>query len=274
MSQQIISPKAWLNGKSFDVSKPIFRADSPAFLRGDALWEVLRIESGKMIGWELHFQRILQGLVDAGLINADRQTFVRKQILEQTEKARLATKKYACGKLYYAVLPNNKKLDILAIVEQYQPLKANAYLAGFRAIISDLPHPMLGKYGKSTSYQWSRIAQRHAEKAGANMAILLHNNEIIEATTAAVIWKCEDQWFTVRKNNGALPSTTVTLLEQLGIQFTYLKATVADLKNANSVVLVSALRLAVGLSSLDKHAYTMPDKEASLLRLMLLKSAK
>ncbi len=263
------STRAWLNGVAFDIRQPIFRADSQAFLRGDALWEVLRIENGKMIGWNLHFDRIRRGLSDARLTDRD----LGEEILAGTAAARAAAASYACGKLYLAVLPNGDGFDVLATTENYSPPSDERYTAGFRAVISELPHPMLGAYGKSTSYQWSRIAQRRAEARGGDMAILLNGDEIVEATTAAVIWYRDERWWTVRDNNGALPSTTVHSLERLGMTFTRVRAKVLDLKRADSVVLVSALRLAVGLTSLDEHIYAAPDEAAAPLRVMLLGSA-
>lgn len=109
-----------------------------------------------------------------------------------------------------------------------------------------VPHPGLGGWGKSVSWQWGRVAQREARAAGADAGLLLRpDGEVAEAASAAVLWREAGVWRTCRPQSGALASTAVQGLVDAGVEVQGTRATLSRLAEAEAVCLASALRLVV-----------------------------
>jgi branched-subunit amino acid aminotransferase/4-amino-4-deoxychorismate lyase len=122
--------------------------------------------------------------------------------------------------------------------------------------------------GKSTSYHWSRYAQREAEARGASEALLAREGVLIEAASAALLWRRSGQWYT-SEGQGELPSVTLAELRSAGVNIAAGVLRESDLGQLESLCLVSALRLAVAVTAVDLQPVVAALDEAQALRELL-----
>lgn len=139
----------------------------------------------------------------------------------------------------------------------WTPPNAAAYVRGATCIRSRIPHPGLGALGKTTSYHWARSAQREARSQGATDALLEGpNGAIVEAATAALVWREGERWFA--PEGPALASVTLSALwERQGPlrDAVHAPASWARLERADEVLLLSSLRLAMRVGRLGARSW-------------------
>jgi 4-amino-4-deoxychorismate lyase len=109
---------------------------------------------------------------------------------------------------------------------------------------------------KSTSYAVNMAAQRYARTQGADDVIYRSiEGEVLEGPTATVVWATGERLVTVPTDTGILPGTTAAyLFEQAkayGFDPAIRRARVDELHDADAVWLVSSVRGAVPVVSLD-----------------------
>jgi len=127
--------------------------------------------------------------------------------------------------------------------------------AGVAAVTASFPHPGLGSLGKSASYHWSIVARREALAQGAGEALLVRDGCLLEGATSALVW-CRGGRWSSSDSPAVLPSVTLATLRETGVAIDagelrsdVLKPGVAA--PIEGLVLLSALRLAVAVSSVD-----------------------
>ena len=132
------------------------------------------------------------------------------------------------------------------------------------------PHvPSTGRLGKSTSYHWSRYAQREVQGRGAEEALLARDGVLIEAASAALLWREQGQWYTT-EGQGELPSVTLGELRNAGLSVVAGTLRELDVSRLQALCLVSALRLVVAVREIDSLRLQVALAEASSLRELLL----
>ena len=123
--------------------------------------------------------------------------------------------------------------------------------AGFRA-----QAPWLLGGAKTLSYAVNMAALRHAQRSGADDAVLTSvEGQVLEAPTATVVWAADGTLRTVPVDTGILPGTTQARLfaraEEDGWPTAVVPATVGDLHAADAVWLLSGIRGAAVVHTLD-----------------------
>jgi 4-amino-4-deoxychorismate lyase len=123
--------------------------------------------------------------------------------------------------------------------------------AGFRATA-----PWLLGGAKTLSYAVNMAAQRHAQARGADDVVLTSlEGQVLEGPTSTVVWAADGGLRTPPVDTGILPGTTQARLfaraEEDGWPTAVTSATVADLHAADAVWLVSGIRGAAVVHSLD-----------------------
>lgn len=164
------------------------------------------------------------------------------------------------------------RFDVFAELCPAEAPDEAAYLRGVRVGYSDVQHPCFGHWGKSTSALWSRVVADEAAKRGLDELILCRDEIVVETAWAALIWREDGHWRTPAPSLGALTSTTLAALRQQGVVIDDVVATRERLGYADAIVLLSAVRLAMGVARLDGRDFDDPDRAAAPLRELLLRA--
>jgi 4-amino-4-deoxychorismate lyase len=123
--------------------------------------------------------------------------------------------------------------------------------AGFRG-----QAPWLLGGAKTLSYAVNMAALRHAQRHGADDVVLTSvEGQVLEAPTATVVWATDGVLRTTPVDTGILPGTTQARLfaraEEDGWPTAVVPGTVEDLHAADAVWLVSGIRGAAAVHTLD-----------------------
>jgi 4-amino-4-deoxychorismate lyase len=116
--------------------------------------------------------------------------------------------------------------------------------------------PWLLGGAKTLSYAVNMAALRHAHAAGADDVVFTClDGSLLEGPTSTVVWAADGTLHTPPLNTGILPGTTVARLferaEADGWPTAHSSGTVADLHAADAVWLLSGVRLAAVVHTLD-----------------------
>ncbi|MBU3672048.1 MAG: hypothetical protein FGM43_05810 [Sinobacteraceae bacterium] len=262
-----------LDGVLLPQSAAVLAADSGLVRSGEGWFETLRIERGRAMFLAGHRARLREALRGAKyapeeplrLFDATAAALVAAH---REHAARAEATPAAIGRLRILVTPRDSGgWSALGRCEPYVPPAAWAQV-GVRTTVSSLPHPQWGRLGKSTSYHGSRYAQREAESRGAEEALLARDGVLIEAATAALLWRRSGQWYT-SAGQGELSSVTLAELRSAGVSIeagVLLESTLAQLEG---LCLVSALRLVVAVSAVDAQSVPVALDEALSFREVL-----
>jgi 4-amino-4-deoxychorismate lyase len=109
---------------------------------------------------------------------------------------------------------------------------------------------------KTTSYAVAMAAKREAEARGATDAILISSDdEVLEEATSSVVWVRGPSVFTVPTVTGILAGTTLDFVRALssarGVPILDRRTSIADLRDADEIVLLSAVRGVAAVLTLD-----------------------
>ena len=123
--------------------------------------------------------------------------------------------------------------------------------AGFRATA-----PWLLGGAKTLSYAVNMAAHRHAQREGADDVVFTSlEGQVLEGPTSTVVWAVDGELRTVPADTGILPGTTQARLfaraEEDGWPTAVVPATVDDLHAADAVWLLSGIRGAAAVHTLD-----------------------
>jgi 4-amino-4-deoxychorismate lyase len=116
--------------------------------------------------------------------------------------------------------------------------------------------PWLLGGAKTLSYAVNMAAQRHAQRGGADDVVLTSlEGVVLEGPTSTVVWAADGTLRTAPVDTGILPGTTQARLfaraADDGWPTAVVPATVADLHTADAVWLVSGIRGAAAVHTLD-----------------------
>jgi len=264
-----------LDGVCVAESSAVLPADSALLRSGEGWFETLRIERGRAMFVEAHRARLQQSLRGAGFDPEEplrrfdaTLTALLAAYLERTTSPDGGVPT-ASGRLRVLVTPRESGAwAALGRCEPYTPPR-QAYQEGLRVGVASLPHPSTGRLGKSTSYHWSRYAQREVEGRGAEEALLARDGVLIEAASAALLWREQGQWYTT-EGQGELPSVTLGELRNAGLSVVAGTLRELDVSRLQALCLVSALRLVVAVREIDSLRLPVALAEANSLRELML----
>jgi len=252
-------------------SAAVLPADSALLRYGEGWFETLRIEGGRAMFLEGHRARLRESLHAAGFDSREALGLfdaTALSLIARFGEGGPSSDAEAIGRLRILVTPRDSGgWSALGRCEPYVPSTEWAR-SGVRASVASLPHPQWGSLGKSTSYHWSRYAQREAEARGAEEALLAREGVLIEAASAALLWRQRGQWYTT-EGQGELPSVTVSELRRAGVNIAAGELREAALRQLEGLCLVSALRLVVAVAAVDSQPVVVALDEARALREML-----
>jgi len=240
-----------------DPSAPVLRADDLGVLRGESVFETVRIAGGRPAFLDAHLRRLQS--------SADRLEIALPGGWVELVALALAHWPDADGILRLVcskgpapvgpgpvgpgpVGPGPVGFALLTPM----PAETVAARAGVTAITLTLGVPAGLREGapwllggvKSTSYAANMASQRHARDLGADDVVWVSSDgEVLEAPTSTVAWIAAGRLVTPPPSVGILPGTTLqAVLDLQLVDADVRRGTVAELRAAEEVLLLSSGR--------------------------------
>jgi 4-amino-4-deoxychorismate lyase len=242
-----------------DPTAPILRADDLGVVRGEAVFETMRIAGGRAAYVEAHLRRLA--------LSAARVAIELPTGWERLAEAAVAAYSENDGVLRLTCTkgpPGGSPVGF-AVVSPVPAETLQGREHGVRAITLTLgvsagvraTAPWLLGGVKATSYAVNMASIRHAQAEGADDAIWTSSDGfVLEAPTASVAWVTAGRLVTPAAADVAiLPGTTLDvalgLCEQLGVPTEVRRGTVAELQEADEVLMLSSVRGVAPVIELD-----------------------
>jgi 4-amino-4-deoxychorismate lyase len=254
-----------LDGTVVDPSVPLLRADDLGLLRGDGVFESVLAVDRRPWNLDAHVARL--GRSAAMLDLPTPAAGVWRSCVE----AALAASPHTGETRLRLVLTRGPEggggPSGYVLADALDPAIARARAEGVRAVTLDrgidaglaerAPWLLLG--AKTLSYAVNMAAQRWAHDHGADDAIFVaRDGSILEAPTASVVVASGSRLTSPPPTEGILPGTTVASIfaaaRRAGWEAASGRLTAEDLLAADGVWLVSSIRLAVRVTTLDGTA--------------------
>ena len=247
----------------------------PLALWGEGIFDTFRVHQGRILYGPLHVARLLSSVESVWGLRED----LRARVEETWRLVEREAQAFSSGRGRVVVAPveaSRQSFDVFAELDCWSAPSAEDYARGVSLGFSKQMHPGLGAWGKSTSALWSRTAIDEARKRSLDELILCRNEIIVETAWSAIIWReqGEDHWWTPSSSLGGLQSTTLEALRASGVEIVDVVATRERIRYAQSIVLLSSLRLAIGVNSLGERQYEALDRYAAPLREILLSAPR
>jgi 4-amino-4-deoxychorismate lyase len=236
-----------------DPTAPLLRADDAGFLRGESVFETMRVCGGRAFGVEAHLARLsrsgarlaldvppVEGLVELALSAWDSP--------EDGTLRVVVTR----GGVAYALLTGVPD----SVVAQRAGVSAVVLSLGVPATLRAASPWLLGGV-KSTSYAVNMAALREAASRGADDVVFASlDGEVLEGPTSTCAWVTGGVLVTPPADEVAiLPGTTLgTALELLDGPYEVRRGTVEELRAADEVLLLSSVRGVAPVTALDGEA--------------------
>lgn len=259
------------NGQEVESESLHVHAFGPLALWGEGSFDTFRVSNGRILFLPQHKERLHKSV---NSLWGDRADILKKidgawDFLQ--EKSRGHT--HARGRVLVAPCDAlRERFDVFAELIPFTPMSASGYLRGVRVGFSKLTHPGYGRWGKSTSAIWSRMAAEEARARGFDEVILCREAIVVESAWSALMWREGETWRTPAASLNPLPSTTLAALRATGLEVEEVVSTRERLSYADAIVLLSAVRLAIGVERLEDREFEHPDDAAAPLREILLRA--
>ena len=250
-----------------DPDAPLLRADDPGVLRGESVFESLRLAAGRPAFLHRHLRRLEVSAERLGLeLPGGWEALVELAVGAWARPAGVLRLVCSRGGTAYA------------LVTAIPPENAQARALGIRVVTLDLGVPaglrahapwLLGGV-KSTSYAVNMAAQREARRIGADDAVLLSSDgEVLEAPTATVAWVVAGRLVTpppqaVGILAGITMEVVLELCDERGIGYEVRRGTVAELRAADEVLLAGSIRGIAPVVALDERTLAIGPVTAGL----------
>ncbi|QXQ13460.1 aminodeoxychorismate lyase [Skermania piniformis] len=251
-----------LDGKVHDAERPFLYADDLAALRGDGVFETVLVRAGRACAIELHLGRLkfsaeaieLPG-PDLGVWRSAVERAAAEWGAEQEGMMRLVLSRgrESGGPQtgYVLVGPVTDRV----VAARRDGISAMTLTRGHSIELGQsAPWQLLG--AKTLSYATNMAAQRFAERCGADDVIFISSEgRVLEGPTATVVMVKGKRMVTPPPKFGILSGTTQRALFEVagmsGYDCAYAPLFPADLITADGLWLVSSVRLAARVHTLD-----------------------
>lgn len=243
-----------LDNRWLAPGEAVFAPTSSLVTAGEGWFETLRVQDGRPMALKAHLDRLSRSIASGlGVETAASASFAAQRCVETMTPV---FNEFPCGRLRLLLALDAADDRWQALGEWGRHIPSPSSLeTGVAAVTASFPHPGLGPLGKSASYHWSVVARREALAQGAGEALLVRDGCLLEGATSALLW-CRDGRWSSSQSPAVLPSVTLATLRETGVAIDPGDLESADLKPGvaapiEGLVLVSALRLAVAVGSLD-----------------------
>ncbi|WP_232666770.1 aminodeoxychorismate lyase [Pseudonocardia sp. TRM90224] len=251
-----------------DRAQPLLRADDLGVLRGDGVFERLLIVDGEPDLFDEHLQRLERSAVMTGLRLPPPESW-RKAIAIACDEVRGLENMSLRMIVTRGVDESGDEPSWYVLVDQVSPAVLAKRTEGIAAVTLDrgldpelterAPWLLMG--AKTLSYAVNMAAQRWAREHDADDAIFVApDGQVLEAPTSAVVIARGRTLLSPPPSVGILPSITLGRLFRAasgaGWETRLEPFVLDDLHTADGVWLVSSIRLASRVHTLDGKALT------------------
>lgn len=234
-------------------STPVLRADDLGVLRGEAVFETLRIAAGRPAFLADHLARLARSAqrLELALPDGWHELATTASAGVEDGVLRLVCSKGApgAGPVGFALVTD---VPAEAVAARAHGVRVLTLALGVTADERSHAPWLLGGV-KSTSYAVNMASIRHAQHEGADDAIWVSaDGQVLEAPTATVAVVEGDLLVSPPDEVGVLPGTTLAAVERLGlVPVVRRRITLAELRAADEVLLLSSVRGVAPVVSLD-----------------------
>ncbi len=237
----------WVDGGLHPVRRPVKGALSPldrGLLYGDGLFETLRIENGRPLFWDEHFERLAKSAGRIVLLLPSRRSLgaaLAKTLAANRMERGLArltvTRGSGTASNAPALAPPKRSQPSLIVTLRRRTFSEEA----MRATICRTRRE--GTYGlKSTNLIWAVLAQAEAEEKGADEGIVLsHDGRIVEGTITNIFFVRKGVIKTPSEACGIVPGITrrlvIDLCAKMGLRVEEGTFSPSDLLSSNEAFL-------------------------------------
>lgn len=260
-----------------DSTVPVIHIDDLAARRGDGIFETLMVRGGRVRNLDLHRDRFVRGasLLDLPAPDVDRWLQATDTALAQWDavgggEASLrwmySRGRESTGEVTGWVTVTAEAPSVLR--QREQGVRVMTAHRGFSLSISDdSPWALVG--AKTLSYAMNMAALRHAASQGLDDVIFIGDDDrVLEGPTSTVVAVTGRTLSTPSQQAGVLPGTTqaamFALARSRGWETVQRPLTVADLRAADGVWLVSSVRIHARVTELDGVTLPRPDVAAEV----------
>lgn len=264
-----------------DAAQPLLFADDLAAVRGDGIFETLMLHDDTVHNAELHERRFVKSAAMLDLPVPDRALWRAATALAitawQEQFPEAAAQDSALRWVYSRGRESTGTPSGWITVAPMSPAVARARTEGIRVMTAhrgftlDLsersPWALIG--AKTLSYAANMAALRYAHEHGFDDVIFISDDgAVLEGPTSSVIAVTGRTMVTPVPDAGILRGTTqaamFTIAATRGFEVAERRLSVEDLKAADGVWLVSSVRAAARVTTLDDHHYPAPDCAAEV----------
>ena len=233
---------ASLDGEIMPATEAVIPATDEGLLRGDGIFEVVRVYDGRLFAFDEHLRRLehsaanLRLPLDLEAVRADANRLLA----------------------HAGVGPDHEQLRVvltrggrrLLLTEPLTPTPERVRLAS----ITYAPTRILDGV-KSLSYAANMLASRLARERGFDEALLVTpHGRVLEAPTSSIFWVQDDELLTPPLEDHILASITrAHVIEATGAQER--ACTLADLEAADEAFLASTTREVQSVAAIDEKEF-------------------
>lgn len=259
-----------------DSSQPLLFADDLAAVRGDGIFETLMLRGGSVRNLDRHAKRFRRSAAMLGLPEPDLDLWARatdlavkswkKQYPELADRDCglrwvLSRGRESTGRPtgWITVAPMSEEVER----SRREGVKVMSAERGFRLDLSERsPWALIG--AKTLSYAANMAALRYAHEHNFDDVIFISDDgAVLEGPTSTVIAVSDRRMITPKTDAGILAGTTQAsmfgIARERGWACEERRLTLDDLKAADGVWLVSSVRVAARVLSLDGFEFDRPD---------------
>lgn len=245
----------WVNGNYLLEKEFQLPATSQGLALGLGVFETLRVYNGKLIAFEKHYGRLLDGASIIGgaapaadsLLDAIQGVRERNPALASDASLKIAIYATAQKSVTVVSLANLPQRALHSIVKLSQ-YRVNEF------------SPLVGV--KSTSYAMNLLALKDASAKGADEALMLNTKgELCEGATSNVFFVKNEVVCTPHLDSGCLPgvarATVIEVCAKIGRAVREGSYSLADLESADEAFLTSSLREIQPILRLESCQYDL-----------------
>ncbi len=232
-----------------DVGAPLLRADDVGVLRGESVFETLRVAGGRAFGVPAHLSRLARSGARLDLEVPDVEGLVALALSAWDAPDGTLRLVVTRGGVAYALLTPVPD----SVVAQRAGVSAVVLTLGVPATLRAASPWLLGGV-KSTSYAVNMAALREAASRGADDVVFASlDGEVLEGPTSTCAWVTDGVLVTPPPDDVAiLPGTTMDVaLSLLAGPAQVRRGTVEELRAADEVLLLSSVRGVAPVVALD-----------------------